>query len=91
MAFGLLGPIDVTFVHDLMMLVLSCYAHVFRLSIIRIALRLLLSNVAMFCIWATCYRFLLLAVTSVMYCICQVDGTNIDPVDSLWEGDTYIQ
>jgi hypothetical protein len=50
-------------------------------SIIRIALRLLLSSVTMFCIWATCHR-LFLAVTLIVYCIRQVDGTNIDPVDS---------
>ncbi len=49
---GFLDPIDVTIVHDLMMLVLSCHTHVFCPSIIRIALRLLLSSVAMFYIWA---------------------------------------
>ena len=50
-------------------------------SVIRIALRLLLSSVAMFCIWATCHRLLLLAVTLIVYCICQAYGTNIDPVN----------
>ena len=45
---GFLGPIDVTIVHDLMMLVLSCPSHVHCPSIIRIALRLLLSSVAVF-------------------------------------------
>ena len=54
-------------------------------AIIRIALRLLLSSVAMFCIGPRVIAFfsLLLAVTLIVYCICQVDGTNIDPVDSL--------
>ena len=81
MAFGLLGPIDITIVYDLMMLVLSCHAHFFSSSIIRIALCLLLSSVAMFCIWATSHRYFLLAVTLIVYGICQVDGINIDPVD----------
>jgi len=81
MAFGLLDPIDVTFPHDFMMLVLSCHAYAFR--IIRIALRLLLSSVAMFCIGPRAIVFFfLLAVTLIVYGICQVDGTNIDPVDS---------
>lgn len=54
---GFLGPIDVTIVHDPMMLVLSYHSHVLCPSIISIALRLLLSSVAMFCIWAMCHRY----------------------------------
>ena len=51
-------------------------------SVIRIALRLLLSGVAMFCIWPRAIAFFLLAVTLIVYRICRMDGTNIDPVDS---------
>jgi hypothetical protein len=60
-----------------MMLVLSCHAYVLVLcsSIIRIALRLLLSSVAMFCIGPVPSLFLL-AVTLIVYRTCQVDGTN---------------
>jgi len=54
-------------------------------SIIRIALRLLLSSVAMFCIGprAIAFFFLSLAVTLIVivYRICQVDGT---PISILW-------
>jgi len=77
MAFGLLDPIDVIIVHDLMMLVLSCHAHVFCPSIIRIALRLLLPSVTS----GPPAIAILLAVTLIVYRICQIDGTNIDPVD----------
>jgi hypothetical protein len=59
--------------HDLMMLVLSCHAHVFCRSIIRIALRLLLSSVAMFCIWATCHRYFF-------------SRCNVDPVSCMLNG-----
>jgi hypothetical protein len=71
------GPIDVTIVHDLMMLVLSCHTHVLCPSIIRIALRLLLSSVAMFCVWAMCHRYFLLALPLIVYRTCQADG---DPI-----------
>jgi hypothetical protein len=65
-----------------MMLVLSCHAHVRCPSIIRIALPLLLSSVAMFLhLGRLPSLFFLLAVTLIVYRICQVDGTNIDPVD----------
>ena len=50
MAF--LVSIDFTIVYDFMILVLSCHAYVF-LSIIRIALPLLLSSIAML----SCHRF----------------------------------
>jgi hypothetical protein len=56
-------------------------------SIIRIALRLLLSSVTMFCIGprAIAFSFFpLLAVTLIVYCTCHVkaDGTNISILSS---------
>jgi hypothetical protein len=75
-------PIDVIIVHDFMMLVLSCHPHVLCPCIIRIALLLLLSSVAMFCIWAALPSLLFLfGVTLIVYRICQVDGINIALLD----------
>jgi hypothetical protein len=51
------------------------------MAIIRIALPLLLSSVAMFLHLTHMLSLFLFAVTLIVYRICQVDGTNIDPVD----------
>jgi hypothetical protein len=45
-------------------------------SVIRIALRLLLSSIAMFCIWPRAIAFFLLAVTLIVYRICRMDGSK---------------
>lgn len=68
MAFGLLGPIDVTFPHDFMMLVLSCHVYAFRLYYSYCF--------AFYCFlrcdvlrWAMCHcpLYFLLAVTLIVY------------------------